>query len=208
MPNWPVIIFFCNSNCDIFDNFVSLSLSLSCPNMSVPSNVFDIRFVPSRYDSTLNSHSSTSDSYCNVDHNLSYDCSYFDNSSFNSTTFNQTDLSLLHTNSRSLNRNSNTITDYLSTLNRRFDIYGITESWSKESSDSNLIALHGYIAENCVRRDRKGGGATLFVNPGLHYTVRNDLQLNCADCDSLFIEMTNPNKDHCRNNLQARIRRL
>ena len=162
--------------------------------MSVPSNVFDIRFVPSRYDSTLNSHSSTSDSACNIDHNLSYDCSHFDNSSFNSTPFNKTGLSLLHINSRSLNRNSNSISDYLSTLNHRFDIYGITESWFKESSDSNLIDLHGYIAENCVRRDRRGGGATLFVNPGLHYSVRNDLQLNCADCDSLFIEMNNPNK--------------
>ena len=126
--------------------------------MSVLSNVFDIRFVPSRYDSTLNSRFSTSDSACNIDHNLSYDCSYFDNSSFNLTTFNKTGLSLLHINSRSLNRNSNSITDYLSTLNHRFDICGITESWFKESSESNLIDLHGYIAENCVRRDRRGGG--------------------------------------------------
>ena len=160
--------------------------------MSIPSDVTNVRFDPSHFDSTLNSHSLSSDTACNIDHNLTYDCSYYDNRNFNSTNFDKSDLTLLHLNARSLNKNNNTVVDYLYSLNHPFDIYGVTETWFRSNSDADLIDIHGYVSENCIRSDRTGGGASLFINPNLHYTLRPDLRLDCLHCDSLFIETSGP----------------
>ncbi len=158
--------------------------------MSVPLElVSNIRFDPSRYDSVLNSHSSSSDTACNIDNNLVYECAYYDHDNFNSTNFNKSNLSLFHHNSRSLNKNSNNILDYVTSLNHTFDIYGFTETWFRSNTDSDIIDIHGYMTEHCIREGRTGGGASLFINPKFNYIARPDLKLNCPDCDSVFIEI-------------------
>lgn len=153
--------------------------------------MFNLRFNPTPFDSTLNPHSSKTDSTCNIDHNLNNECIYYDNDQFNSNLPVNHALSLFHLNCRSLNKNSNEITSYLSSLNHRFDIYGFTETWFRSEDDANLVDCEGYSIENSIRKDRTGGGASLFVNSNLHYSNRPDLKINCTDCDSLFIEINN-----------------
>lgn len=158
--------------------------------MSVSSNsVFNLRFNPTFYDSTLNSHSPTTDKACNIDNNLTNKCEYYDNENFKSNHPTKSDLSLFHLNCRSLNKNGTNITNYLESLDYNFDIYGFTETWFQSEGDANLVDLNDYSIENYNRTGRKGGGSSLFIHSSIQYSNRHDLGLNCTDCDSLFIEV-------------------
>ena len=55
--------------------------------------------------------------------------------------FHQSDFSIFHHNSRSLNTKANITVDYISILNHNFDIIGFTETWFNSVKDSNLIDL-------------------------------------------------------------------
>ena len=158
--------------------------------MSVPCNsMFDLRFNPTFHDSTLNSHSPSTDNDCNIDNNLTNECAYYDNENFNSNHPINSVLSLIHLNCRSLNKNGTNITNYLSSLGHNFDVYGFTESWFRSGDDANLVDLNGYVVENSIRLGRRGGGSSLFIKSSLQYINRHDLGLNCSDCDSVFIEI-------------------
>ena len=158
------------------------------------SNFTDVHFDPDVFDSVLNSHSASSDDDCNIDSNWSFDCKYFDSHTINSIDLTNGHLSLFHHNARSLNKNGNTITDYISTLNHHFDIYGFTETWFNSDDDANLVDIEGYSYINCIRKGRTGGGASLFIHPKYNYIDRRDLEINTADCDSVFVEI--PQKHH------------
>lgn len=151
----------------------------------------NFRFDPSFHDSTLNSHSPTTDDACNIDNCLIYDCGYFDSANINSADCSNCELSLFHLNIRSLNKHANDVTNYVSTLDHHFDVYGFTETWFRSDADANLIDLDGYTVENCNRHDRAGGGASLFIDSKLQYQNRSDLKLDCIDCDSVFVEFRN-----------------
>ena len=97
-------------------------------------------------------------------------------------------LSLYHFNARSLNKHANDITIHLATLKCHFNIYGFTETWFRDNNDSNLVDFEGYSAVNCNRKGRSGGGATLFIDNDIEFTIREDLSIKCDDCDSIFIK--------------------
>ena len=162
----------------------------------------DIRFDPLRFDSILNPHSITSDDDCNIDDIQKPHCDYYVSDSLNdlTKTIKTPELSLFHHNIRSLNKHSSDITNYLATINHTFDIYGFTETWFNHDDDSNLIDIgENYSALNAIRQDRTGGGASLFINHSIDFTQRNDLQIDCHGCDSVFIEITN--SSHIRKNI-------
>ena len=152
-------------------------------------NVSSLRFNPLLFDSTLNAHSNETDTDCNIDNVMTCDCSYFDSDTLNQhiekTTCN---LSLYHFNARSLNKHANDVTNHLATLKCHFNIYGFTETWFRDNNDSNLVDFEGYSAVNCNRKGRSGGGATLFIDNDIEFTIREDLSIKCDDCDSIFIE--------------------
>ena len=66
-------------------------------------NVSSLTFDPLCFDSTLNAHSSVTDTDCNIDNVMTCDCRYFDSDALNqhieNTNYN---LSLYHFNARSL----------------------------------------------------------------------------------------------------------
>ena len=84
-------------------------------------------------------------------------------------------LLLYHFNARSLNKHANDVINRLATLNCHFNIYGFTESWFRDNYDSNLVNFEGYSAVDCNRKGRSGGGATLFIDNDIEYTIREDL---------------------------------
>jgi len=149
----------------------------------------NVNFNQVVYDSVLNPHSSTSDLDCNIDRCTDFNCSYFDNDLLNSTKIKDCEISLFHLNARSLNKNSNSVVDYIASFDNHFDIYGFTETWFRSNDDSDLVNLDGYIPVNCNRQGRRGGGASLFINSKFNYINRGDLNINCDDCDSVFIEI-------------------
>ena len=148
-----------------------------------------LRFDQNVFNSILNSHSSSSDNDCNIDNCFPLNCKYFEIDCVNSLINSRRDISLFHLNTRSLNKNANTVINYLSAFHDHFDIYGFTESWFNSIEDANLISLEGYNSENCIRENRQGGGASLFIHPKYNYVKRDDLKLNCNDCDSVFVEL-------------------
>ena len=138
----------------------------------------DYKFNPSLFDSVLNPHSVTQDNSCNIDKSINCDCKYYDNMSINDGVLNQNSLSLFHLNCRSLNKRASNVVDYLSTINHDFDIIAFTETWFNSADESNLIDLNNYTKIDCIRTDRSGGGASLFINLRQKFIQRPDLNLN------------------------------
>jgi len=159
--------------------------------VSMASDPMSLRFDPIGYDSILNPHSKSSDNECNIDKCSPLNCKYFDIDCVNSLVNNKQDISLFHLNTRSLNNEdkANNVINYISSFHNHFDIYGFTESWFKSIEDANLISIEDYNSENCIRENRRGGGASLFIHPKYNYVKRDDLELNCNDCDSVFVEL-------------------
>ena len=96
--------------------------------------------------------------------------------------------SILHFNSRSLNKNSDAIDQFISQLNLKFSIYGFSETWIHDNK-MLLINRDGYTFYHNDRRGRKGGGVALLVNDLCDAKVRDDIYLPETLCEYLFIEI-------------------
>lgn len=74
-----------------------------------------------------------------------------------------------------------------------FDILAFTETWLNSSVNNDDLSLQSYHSPE--RKDRVGdshGGVMLYVKETIHYTRRNDLEVNGVEC--LWIELTLKNK--------------
>ena len=142
------------------------------------------------YDSSLYPSDNPDDA--DVTNPKSIPCQYYTNENIEThePNISNCNLSLFHQNIQSLNKHSNDLVNYLSSLKHHFDIYGFSETWFNCDTDANIIDLGEYSSESCVRKDRRGGGVTLFIKSSLNYINRHDLVFNCIDCDSLFVEIT------------------
>ena len=150
-----------------------------------------LKFQPFTFDSSLHPFDDFPDD-TDITNTKDITCRYYttENISTHEPSLNTCNLSLFHANTRSLNKNSNEIVNYLSTLQHHFSIYGFSETWFRSDDDADLIDIENYAIENCVRHGRRGGGVSLFINSNLNYRLRPDLSLDCADCDSIFIEVS------------------
>ena len=120
----------------------------------------------------------------NVFHDTANDnekCNYHCSDTFNDLTKNidQNNLSLIHFNSRSLNKNIDSITDYLKTLNHKFPLIAFSETWLNDSNSlPSLNNINGYrAAGHSHRKFKRGGGVALYVSNELNFKIRNDLNL-------------------------------
>ena len=104
-------------------------------------------------------------------------------------TNNSNDFSILHFNSRSLNKNYDAIEQFISQLNLKFSIYGFSETWINNKTPL-LFNMDGYTFYHNDRHGRRGGGVALLINDCFDVKVRNDISLPDTLCESLFIEIT------------------
>ena len=147
------------------------------------------QFNPSKFDSVLNSHSNLVDNSCNIDQHLKCNCKYYDtNTILEEGALHDNNFSLFHLNT-SLSKKATNVVNYISILNQDFDVIGFTETWFNNIEESNLIDLDNYDKIDCIRDDRTGGGATIFINSKHNFIQRPDLKINVTDCDSTFIEI-------------------
>ena len=134
------------------------------------------KFIPSNFDSVLNPHSNDINS--NIDQHLSCNCKYYDtNTIIDEGALHQSEFSIFHHNSRSLNKKANITVDYISILNHNFDIIGFTETWFNSVDDSNLIDLENYAKIDSIRPNRTGGGASMFIDSKHNFIHRTDLNI-------------------------------
>ena len=97
-------------------------------------------------------------------------------------------LSFFHSNIRSLVRNFDCLTNLLDSLNQKFSIIGISETWLNNLEHN--VDIDGYNFVHNYRSDRPGGGVGLYLASELEYKSRIDLSFNDMECtESLFIEI-------------------
>lgn len=101
-------------------------------------------------------------------------------------------LSILHVNIRSLNKNMDNLKEMLAQLvknNIIVDILLICETWLN-SDNSAFVDIDGY---NCYLQNRdlgKGGGVAIYIQKHLESTVNDDIDFNLDKCyESLFVDV-------------------
>ena len=98
--------------------------------------------------------------------------------------------SLLHINSRSLNKNFDSFETLLSALNNfPFSAIGVTETWLNSIS-APLFNLKNYTMIRADREGRRGGGVALYVHEQIQYNIRHDMIFQ--ETENLFIEIEIP----------------
>ena len=103
--------------------------------------------------------------------------------------YNNNTFSLLHVNARSLNKNYDDLSTFLTTLkNFRFSVIGVTETWLHSNSPP-IFSLDNY---NMIRADLaagRGGGVAIYLNNQLTFRKRPDLHFEGTK--DIFIEIIN-----------------
>ena len=97
-------------------------------------------------------------------------------------------LSLFHLNIKSLSKHYDELQIFLKSLEHKFSIVGLTETWLDENKH-DLYDLPDY---NCIyryRAGRRGGGVSLCLRNGIPHTSRNDLEYFDSEMESVFIEI-------------------
>ena len=100
--------------------------------------------------------------------------------------------SMMHLNIRSVQKNIGTLESYLATLNHKFTIVGISESWLKDHN-ADRYGLSGYNAIHKYRSTRAGGGVSIFIQDDIEFFCRDDLCYQNDTIETVFIEIDKDN---------------
>ena len=109
----------------------------------------------------------------------------------------QNSLFLLHQNMRSLNKNFfglESLINQLKLKNSIPSIIGVTETWLSNSQEVQLkkFEILNYTFVHSERSAGRGGGAGLFINDRIKFTLREDIHIK--DAESAWIEIQCPRK--------------
>ena len=167
---------------------------------------FDPQRLPSLSINPLTSHFErflvrSDDLDPDIHFNIDGRCSYFVEDKFNDVLQNETaisreqlnHLSFFHLNIRSLQNKVDELSTLLSTLNIKFSVVGITETWLQDSPLGVNIDGYNFVYKN--RRVRLGGGVGLYLSDNLDYKIRTDIYANEDEVmESLFVEIIRPHE--------------
>ncbi|XP_065658632.1 uncharacterized protein LOC136083154 [Hydra vulgaris] len=99
--------------------------------------------------------------------------------------------SILNLNIRSINKNFDNLKLLLHDLNHDFKIISLTETWLKSNEKNCNYELNNYVSIHQPRKTHVGGGVSIFIHKSINFILRNDVNVNDTDCESLCIEITN-----------------
>ena len=125
-----------------------------------------------------------------IDANSNFDSKYYDVNEFNDTipTSSSRNLSLFHCNIRSANSNSGDLSNYLASLNHKFDIIGLSETWLSEKCHS-IDGFSAYDHLHKYRDGKRGGGVSLLIHNNIQYKELDSISVMNDNLESLFIEV-------------------
>ncbi len=96
---------------------------------------------------------------------------------------------MMHLNIRSVTNKLDSFKQLIYSLNKPFQVIGLTETWLKETNE-DLFKLENYDFVNVNRSTKSGGGVGIYVSNELKYKVRFDLNTSTEDViESVFIEI-------------------
>ena len=121
------------------------------------------------------------DFYSDIDTNISLDMDfkYYDQTDFNNLTKTIDSIksfSLLHTNISSLNGNGEKLETLINSIDIKFDIIAVTETWNCEKNNHmfSAIEIKNYNEYEGQMGSSQNGGCGLFINSKLNYIPRQD----------------------------------
>ena len=92
-----------------------------------------------------------------------------------------------------MNKNFDGLISFIDTLDLKFSLIGITETWLQEADCFFNIDNYSFLAHG--REAKRGGGVALYIDNDLDFKCRADLDLNTAHFESIFVEINNFNKN-------------
>ena len=192
--NW--FCFKCTGELFPFNHYVDddeFKFALFCFDNTYNYNkLLSLKFNPFTFEDDMTNMTNEYDMSVNPNNKCSY---IFDHDMITSS--NKNGFSILHLNSRSLNKNFDGIHTFLSSIDYTFTVICISESWFYEDK-SNQIYFENYELVSTPRRNRRGGGSAIYVHDSVSYRKRDDLNLiaNPSDdpdhSESVFVEILNP----------------
>ena len=108
-----------------------------------------------------------------------------------------THFSIIHFNARSLVNNYNEITNYLNSLNRKFNVSPIvlviSETWLN-AYNKDVYFIEDYNNIHITRDHKRGGGISLFISNTLKYTSIHSLCTTSPNqFDMVMVKIIIPN---------------
>ena len=160
--------------------------------MNLTDNGLNLNYQPYKYTDYNECHSAHDSDMHNHFTNIFPDSKYYSGNVFSTSSKPLTPgISFIHLNARSLNFNFREIDDYLSSLNYKFDIIAISETWVSEP-EQNKFNINGYDVYHTARKNNRGGGVALYVKQELECkflsyksSVVDDL-FECCTIESLL----------------------
>ena len=96
---------------------------------------------------------------------------------------------MMHLNIRSITNKFDSFKQLIYSLNKPFQVIGLTETWLKETNE-DLFKLENYDFVNVNRSTKSGGGVGIYVANELKYKIRFDLNISTENViESVFIEI-------------------
>ena len=115
-------------------------------------------------------------------------CNYYSIDSFRNLKqqFQNNGLSVICFNIRSFNRNGDEFLAYLSNCEHDFDIIILTETWAKNETYT-LCYIPGYNSVHNHRKDRRGGGVSIFVKDSINLTAIDTANISNDHIESIAV---------------------
>lgn len=107
---------------------------------------------------------------------------------FNSTIDYKKNISIMHLNCRSLAKNFDNLSFYLSDFKQQFSVIALSETWLKKSHP-NLYHLDNYSFVGQERENKRGGGVGFYILDTLKYKIKDDLYISDEYCEAIFVEI-------------------
>ena len=159
----------------------------------VPSNSHLINFEHKLFNPLL--HHMLDDDNTNNDHdydteNYINNCHHNTLTSFNDklNSNNTNNLSMIHTNIRSLRQNKWKLQNLITSIDKHISIIALTETWLYSDQEATFKSFHNHKGF-FKSRNTRGGGVGLYIHNSLQVKERPDLRFNNNNCDVITVEI-------------------
>ena len=107
-----------------------------------------------------------------------FNCKYVSVDTFKDEKQHFTDgLSIICFNIRSFNKNSEEFLAYLTNTDHTFDVIILTETWGRDDTRT-LFTIPGYNSLHNYRKNKRGGGVSLFIKDTYKYLPIDELDIS------------------------------
>ena len=133
-----------------------------------------------------------SENNANLDKSSKINCEYYLPTDFkeqiNETNQNN-NFSMIHLNIRSMINKFDSFKELIYSLNKLFQIIGLTETWLNETNEDRF-KFQNYDFVNVNRSTKSGGGVGIYIANELNYKIRTDLNTSIENViESVFVEI-------------------